>query len=144
MKDVAYKIAELKISCQLYKNSKSEILQQENKEIFLHKNQKNSLTNDNFGINANTNTNDFLQSDIEMNSENQQNQYNQNQNNNSENVTVMNNKLQHQQLDELNYDELKMDFEDILVLHLKVSHLVPMVKKNYKNYKKIFTIILLI
>ena len=30
--------------------------------------------------------------------------------------------------EELNYDELKLDFDDILVLYLKVSHLVPVNK----------------
>ena len=129
----------MKISCQLYKNSKSDILQQENKEIFLNKNnqnQKNSLSN----ININpSNTNDFLQEDIENNSENNNN-INNNINNNeqpnsrTENMTVN----KHQQLDELNYEELKLDFEDILVLHLKVSHLVPMVKINKKIFIKIY------
>jgi hypothetical protein len=140
----------LKVSCQLYKNSKSNALQQENKEIFLSKNnynynqnqnQKNSLSN----ININpSNTNDFLQEDNENNSENftainnhiinqQKNSSNLLNNNNNENpnsqfdnITINKN----QQLDELNYEELKMDFEDILVLHLKVSHLVPLVIIN--------------
>lgn len=37
--------------------------------------------------------------------------------------------------DELNYNELKLDFEDILVLYVRVSHLVPVKKnENFKNF----------
>ena len=135
----------MKVSCQLYKNSKSNALQQENKEIFLSKNNYNQKNNSLSNININpSNTNDFLHEDIENNSENKNiiNNNNTNQQKNSSNLLNNNNHNdqpnsqydnitinKHQQLDELNYEELKMDFEDILVLHLKVSHLVPLVIK---------------
>lgn len=32
--------------------------------------------------------------------------------------------------EELNYDELKLDFDDILVLYVKVSHLVPVINND--------------
>lgn len=40
--------------------------------------------------------------------------------------------------DELNYDELKLDFEDILVLYVKVSHLVPVKMLKIENFFNFF------
>lgn len=113
-----FKIGELKISCQLYKNSNSLQKEKENKENFMkinmgEINEKININNDIFLDDA---TNSQINNDVQTKN---------NLNIQMSNIQQSENTKQIQNYDEINYEELKLDFDDFLILHIKISHLVP-------------------
>jgi len=124
----------LKVSCQLFRNANATQTEQQNKEIFF---------NNNFAAELNQNDNrskmnpiDFFPEDGTYSNINNEAA---NKNASANNVNSHLSNLQQQQgentknvnnFEELNYDELKLDFDDILVLYVKVSHLVPVINNH--------------
>lgn len=134
IQEIPYKLGELKVSCQLYRNANATQTEQQNKENFI-----NNINNFASELNQNDNKskmnpNDFFPEDgTYSNINNEAANRNGSANNNNMNSHLSNLQIQQQgdntknihNFEELNYDELKLDFDDILVLYVKVSHLVP-------------------
>lgn len=119
----------MKVSCQLYRNTNASHTEQLNKENFFNNNFANDFNqNEN---RSNINANDFFP---EEGTHSKINNEALNKNASANNVNSQISNIHQQQgentknahnFEELNYDELKLDFDDILVLYVKVSHLVP-------------------